>query len=100
MGRLAFNYPYDYVPQSTNTYFYFIPNAIVLFTLGSALWVWRTKRLSIAPEVIAVAIAALLVLGATSLLHANARMARPLLFMLALLIAVSLGAPRDEKSFK
>ena len=96
LGRMAFNYPYDYVPQSMNTYFYFVPNAIVLFMLGATLWRWRFHRFSVPPEIIIAATVAFIVLGAMSLLHANARMARPPLFLIAPLIAVVLGATRQK----
>ena len=84
VGRLIFNYPIDYAPQTINTYFYFVANSIVIYLVISSLWsIWKLP-IKLPPEHLVLTAAALIVLGGTSLAYANVRMARPLLLLLSI----------------
>ena len=98
VGRLVFNYPFDYQYQSVNTYFYIVPNTILMFVIGYAVWFMVRGRFVPPTELLIIAAAGIVILGGTSLIHANSRMARPILFLLLPALIVVLAESRRKRT--
>jgi 4-amino-4-deoxy-L-arabinose transferase-like glycosyltransferase len=81
VGRTLFNYPYDYKPQTLRTYFYIFANGVVLYFLTRSISLIRQHRLRLSPELVLLVSSAFIVYGGTTLVFANPRIVRPLLFL-------------------
>ncbi len=88
VGRLAFNYPYSYVPQRVTTYYYLIPNfllfALCLLALIPTVLGWRR----IPGEIYALLFLALASFAGSTLLSATVRYLIPIVPIAALWLAV------------
>ena len=82
LGRMAFNYPHDFTPLTNRTFFYILPNTVVILLFSSALVMVRKYRIEVPLELFVIVAVGILVLGGISLLHANPRMVQPILFIL------------------
>jgi 4-amino-4-deoxy-L-arabinose transferase-like glycosyltransferase len=87
VGRLLFNYPYSATPQKPSTYFYWIPNAVLVVLSLLCLYPTWVARRSVPVALYVLGIFGLLGFVASSLLSAYARQLLPLVPLLALWIA-------------
>jgi len=88
IGRLLFSYPYSYTQQKLTTYFYFLPNMVmvVLFIFSIYPVVLRWKSMPF--EILALLYFGLVAFGGTSLLSAYERQFRPLVPILLLYLCI------------
>lgn len=84
--RLFFNYPYSYTQQKVSTYFYIIPNSILLLFLLSSVYVAIRNPKSIPFEIRFVFLVALIFIGGLILLDGRVRHLIPAIPILLLFI--------------
>jgi hypothetical protein len=102
VGRLLFSYPFSYTPQKLSTYFYVLPNMVIVVLLLLSALPAVQHRDSIPFEIKALLLLALVAFGGSSLLSAYARQFIPLIPILILwlvwanahLVSKCLGEPR------
>ncbi len=97
VGRTVFNYPIDYATQTLRTYFYIVANSVILyFLIRSVGLVWQ-HRPKLPPELLLLMASALIVYGGTTLVFANPRIVRPLLFLVfPLMIVILMRMSRSQ----
>ena len=71
--RLFFNYPFSYTPQKITSYYYILPNGVLLICLLSALFLFLKRPARIPFEVRYLAFMALIFLGGLVLLNGRVR---------------------------
>jgi 4-amino-4-deoxy-L-arabinose transferase-like glycosyltransferase len=91
LGRLFCNYPFSYVDQTPETYWYLIPGVLLAALLGLTAYPAWIMRGRIPHEITALAAVALLYIGGSSLLSAFNRMLMPVLPLLAIWICYVLA---------
>lgn len=87
LGRLLFNYPFSGTPQKLSTYFYALPNMVLVVLALLCVVPTLARRRSLPAELVAVLAFALVSLGGMSLVSAYARFLVPMVPILVLWIA-------------
>ncbi len=105
VGRLVFQYPLSYMPQSLSTYFYLIPNMfLVVIAVLCAYPAYRARAL-IPHELMVLLLFAAITFAGNSLLAALTRMFFPVVpvlfvclsFVVARLVRIEIAVPQEER---
>jgi hypothetical protein len=90
LGRLFFSYPFSYTPQKMTTYFYLLPNMLIVVISVLCIYPSYVGRRIIPFEIWCLIAFFLISLGGTSLLSAYGRQFTPLVPFLVLWIAFTI----------
>lgn len=91
LDRLVFNSPYSFTNEKASSMLYAVPNALLLSLLAIALWIGVRLRRRLAPEVLPLAVLALLGFVIHVPVAAYARFVIPLVPLAAGLVVAVLG---------